>query len=314
MSSTEVRKVLMETLGAFVSFCKEHDLEYFLAYGSLLGAVRDQNMIPWDDDIDILMPRPEYDRFLELYRAYPPRDTTILVPGDDDYPTPFAKIINTRTRFVADDYYFPDNYGVCIDIFPLDGAPRFAGGLVFSLAAEIRGIMYRRFPYLKPHLVRPSQTPVSLLKKGAWHMLKAPKEFPSWLTEQFRELRLATGAVALRRVSRRQLAAWADKVISVAPLDRAPAGADMVGWHEFSDALIDRRHLDNFEQVQFGPLQVRTFFDPEPLLAQWYGDDWNIPNPEYKDAHGRAYWRNDPPDTSVEQHETAGEPGKPDPQ
>lgn len=291
MSTAEVRQELMELLRKFTLFCEQHRLRYFLAYGSLLGAVRAQDLIPWDDDIDVLMPRPDYDRFLSQYRAKPEADTALLAPGDEDYPTPFAKVVSTRTRFEATDYYFPENYGVCLDVFPLDGVPRIGGNALFTAARDTRLVQYRLFPHVKPHL-RP--TPVSLwnrAKRGAWHIIKEPCGFPSWLQTQLRDARVTLGATISRGSSRAKLAVRADRIISAGDFACAHQVADMVGWHSFKDAVIERRHIETSEWVKFGDLNVRTFQDPETLLEQWYGSDWRIPNPEYKLPHGKAYWR-----------------------
>ena len=64
----EMKKIGVAILDCFDSFCREHGLSYFLAGGTLLGAVRHKGFIPWDDDIDVIMPRPDYDRLLEIAR------------------------------------------------------------------------------------------------------------------------------------------------------------------------------------------------------------------------------------------------------
>ena len=65
----ELKLLQREILDDIVQFCEEHGLRYFLAYGTLLGALRHKGYIPWDDDIDIHMPRPDYERFLTLQRT-----------------------------------------------------------------------------------------------------------------------------------------------------------------------------------------------------------------------------------------------------
>ena len=65
----ELKKTQKEILDEVVAFCNTHNIRYFLAYGTLLGAIRHKGYIPWDDDIDIHMPRPDYERFIELYNG-----------------------------------------------------------------------------------------------------------------------------------------------------------------------------------------------------------------------------------------------------
>ena len=63
----ELQEYELDILKYFDKICKDNNLEYFLAYGSLIGAMRHKGFIPWDDDIDIQMPRPDYNRFIEIY-------------------------------------------------------------------------------------------------------------------------------------------------------------------------------------------------------------------------------------------------------
>ena len=63
----ELKKIELDILLYFSQFCEKHGLRYFLAYGTLIGAVRHQGFIPWDDDIDIQMPREDYNKLIELY-------------------------------------------------------------------------------------------------------------------------------------------------------------------------------------------------------------------------------------------------------
>ena len=61
-----LKKALISTLKGFVNFCEQHNLRYYAAFGTALGAVRHHGIIPWDDDIDVYMPREDYNKFLSL--------------------------------------------------------------------------------------------------------------------------------------------------------------------------------------------------------------------------------------------------------
>ena len=69
LTTREVQLLELEILKAFDAFAKKHSIPYHLAYGTLLGAVRHKGFIPWDDDIDVLVPRPEYERLLDLLES-----------------------------------------------------------------------------------------------------------------------------------------------------------------------------------------------------------------------------------------------------
>ena len=114
-------KKMVSVLSHFAEFCEEHNLRYSLAYGSVLGAVRHKGIIPWDYDIDTYMPRPDYEKFIKLFKEERSYDYQLLTPYDPFYPEPFAKIGDKHTSLLFTTTY-PVDYGIFIDIFPLDGA------------------------------------------------------------------------------------------------------------------------------------------------------------------------------------------------
>ncbi len=117
----ELKKIQTEILDEVVAFCEAHGIRYYLAYGTLLGAVRHKGYIPWDDDIDIHMPRPDYERFIELYNKEQEREYAVVTHElDRRYHVPFAKIYRKGT--VVNEFFYKQSvFGVYVDIFPLDG-------------------------------------------------------------------------------------------------------------------------------------------------------------------------------------------------
>ena len=116
----ELKLLQREVLDDIVQFCQEHGLRYTLAYGTLLGALRHKGYIPWDDDIDIHMPRPDYEKFLSLYNNRNSDDSVVTHEMDRRYHVPFAKVYRKGT-IVKEFFYKQSVFGAYVDIFPIDG-------------------------------------------------------------------------------------------------------------------------------------------------------------------------------------------------
>ena len=102
-----------------VKFLEEHGLRYVACGGTVLGAVRHQDFIPWDDDIDIYMPREDYEKLLDLKAESRQRGFDILSLRDEGYYLPFAKVSNMGTTLWEEKQY-PFVMGVYVDVFALD--------------------------------------------------------------------------------------------------------------------------------------------------------------------------------------------------
>lgn len=122
----EIHSILLNMLIDFDTICRKHKLTYYMVGGTLLGAVRHNGFIPWDDDIDIGMPRPDYERFVNLAQTEFPDFLQIwnLKKKSKGYTLNYSKLVNVNTSMVPIEY--PDSViGLFLDIFPIDGASKF---------------------------------------------------------------------------------------------------------------------------------------------------------------------------------------------
>ncbi|OIM20751.1 hypothetical protein ATX59_07490 [Oenococcus oeni] len=121
------QKILLEILIFLDSMARKHDIEYSLGGGTLLGAVRHGGFIPWDSDADIMLSRPNYDKFISLIKQSK-RGPYSLISNDYSsfktvcFPYLFSKISDNNTVAKTFNYQF-EKSGVFVDIFPIDGLP-----------------------------------------------------------------------------------------------------------------------------------------------------------------------------------------------
>ena len=118
----KLQKIELEILEQFVNICNKEKLQYYVLGGTLIGAIRHKGFIPWDDDVDVCMPRKDYEKFLNVAQKYLPEyyflQTYIT---DKEYTEVFAKIRNSKTTFIERrSINRLINHGIYMDVFPLD--------------------------------------------------------------------------------------------------------------------------------------------------------------------------------------------------
>lgn len=122
LSIIDVQKLSLEILKDVHDFCVENNIKYTLQGGTLIGAIRHKGFIPWDDDIDIAMPRPDYDRFLKEYRSDNGYRVIARDIGDKSVDIMFARVCEFSKTIVKSSVPWCDQEtGIWIDVFPLDG-------------------------------------------------------------------------------------------------------------------------------------------------------------------------------------------------
>ncbi len=252
----ELKDIQLDILCDVAAFCEKNGLRYFLAYGTLLGAVRHKGYIPWDDDIDIHMPRPDYERLLQTYRS----DSNIAVSHESNpaYRVAFAKVYRKGTT-VKEFHFKQDVFGVYIDIFPLDG-------FISKEQARKCGEL-RRYMHVKNSVFLPQMTILRRLRLAVTKLILLPFGLHSML----------------RRIRR------------IATL-RDYEGSSMVfsSYCRYAEREIFGRDIfDSFTTVSFEGLKFRAPLDCDTYLRTLYGDYMTLPPASKQVSHhnSQAYWK-----------------------
>lgn len=158
MASYDIRPLqlrILEILLVIDKVCKAHGLRYYLAAGTMLGAVRHKGFIPWDDDVDIAMPRKDYDLLMQHSQEWLPEPYEALCAEQNpEYPSDFAKVIDSSTTLIERAHH---SYvgGIYVDVFPIDGmtSNTFMQHIHFARYSFYKKIIYLlcRDPYKHGH-------------------------------------------------------------------------------------------------------------------------------------------------------------------
>ena len=121
LNEEEIKDVELGVMDYIHNLCQKENINYSLAYGSLLGAVRHKGYIPWDDDVDISLKREEYNKLYQaVLRDNDPIYKVVSWENDSRYPYPFYRVYDARTVY-ENNYIENDiDLGICVDVFPFD--------------------------------------------------------------------------------------------------------------------------------------------------------------------------------------------------
>lgn len=124
LSLKEIQSIQLNILKDVANFCVKNNIKYYLAGGTLLGAIRHKGFIPWDDDIDILIPRPDYKKFVSKYPKSINKNYSLsVIDVNSSHMFTYSKVYDKRTEIHEKGIKFNDLNGIAIDVFPIDGLP-----------------------------------------------------------------------------------------------------------------------------------------------------------------------------------------------
>lgn len=121
LSIKEIQSISLQILKQVTDLCESLNFRYALIYGTLIGCIRHRGYIPWDDDVDIMMPRPDYDRLIEYLSCHKLKNLTLFNRQTcPDYPYMISRVSDDRYILEMENED-PVGMGIFIDIYPYDG-------------------------------------------------------------------------------------------------------------------------------------------------------------------------------------------------
>lgn len=259
----EMRDRLVSMADYIDRLCQENGLTLFMSGGTLLGAVRHKGFIPWDDDIDMYLSRPEYDKLIEIFKEQGNNGRYKLLSHeiDNEYLYPFAKLIDTETLLIEAEGYAGVEMGLFVDIFPIDG--------LGNSVKQAKRHMKKCNKWITLNL--------SLLVKP-WRKNKS--FFKNFAIACLRAIAKLYGPKNIHKKMR--------KVVRSLPYD----DSEYVG--EFIDEIGDKRIMlkkemfEDFELMDFENIKLKAPKNWDKFLKQYYGNYMELP-PEEKRVLTHGY-------------------------
>jgi lipopolysaccharide cholinephosphotransferase len=266
ISLTNLKNIQLSILKEVIDFCNRNNITYYAAYGTLLGAVRHKGYIPWDDDIDIMMPRPDYTKFVNSFHS---EDNLLKVATCFNYtnfPLLFAKVFDTRTKVVeALDIEF--EMGVFIDVFPIDGLP-----------SDIK-LSNKHFNFLKLYHKFLALKWVPKYKKTR----KMYKNIPIYLLKY-----IVTSFVSYRFIQKR-----INKLVLKFDYSKCEYVACTATCIYGKRERFNKSYLADSVLLDFENIKVKCSIEFDKCLTNLYGDYMTPPpaNKQFSHHSFKAYWK-----------------------
>ena len=259
--STKRKKVWQEELNILekiISVCDKHKIQYSLSGGSLLGAIRHKGFIPWDDDIDIVMTRENYEKFLK-YALQEFKEPYFVqhLSTEPLYDRGHIQVRNSNTTaIISSDYSNNYNKGIFVDIFPLDNVPD---------NEFVKKVFVRRAIYKKQWLRGPTESKAKLAYQKIFGKQRLINSYHRFVQKYNNRKTKRCGALEFRPGEFKYDNSWFDKYIEVPFMNlKVKITADY-------DELLTRQYGNYMEipKNKNGSIHGHVFFDTEKSYVEY---------------------------------------------
>jgi lipopolysaccharide cholinephosphotransferase len=254
----------MNALNVFIGFCEKYHLRYYFTGGALIGVVRHKGFIPWDDDIDIGMPRKDFDRFHELLKTDMPDGFGICNRfTDSEWHFAMSQFIDLESEIEINLAEQPRKAHIWIDVFPLDGLPD--NGMARWL--RIKNILMHRYLVQIAHIT----TQVDSHRKRPWYevvLLKLCKVIPVG-----------------KLFNTDHIISHMEKILRKSDFDESSWCGNMLGRYREREAM-PRAWFGEPVKACFENIEVNIPEKTHKVLTALYGDYMKLPPEQEQIAHG----------------------------
>lgn len=260
----ELHQYNLAALKALAAFCEDHNLTYFAIGGTLLGAVRHKGFIPWDDDVDVAMPRADYDKLVALAKEFPAPFVLEEYRYNPEFQSYFAKLRSEEIELLETVTDEADKRrGYLVDIMPLDGTPN--------------NKILRKLYYIRVMLLR-------FLCGAANVHSGILTSRPGW--EQ-RVLKLCRTLRLYKVITKEKVYRRMDSVFHRQKVETAKQIGTIVGAYKTRE-IVPAEYFGLTEEptyLEFEDMKIRVPKQYDPYLTHMYGEYKNLPPENQRKAH-----------------------------